>query len=137
MKIKMTREGDTEVKYELLSKIEFDSSRKRMSVIVRTPDNKIMLVCKGADSIIELRLRPGQKCLETTKNYLDDFAKEGLRTLLVAYKYVDEDFYANWSIKYQEALKKLTGKEKAIDKCAEEIEKDFELIGSTAIEDCL
>jgi len=53
MKIKMTREGDTEVKYELLSKIEFDSARKRMSVIVRTPDNKIMLVCKGADSIIE------------------------------------------------------------------------------------
>ena len=137
MKVKMTREGNNEVKYELLAKIEFDSARKRMSVIVRTPDNRIMLVCKGADSIIEGRLRPGQQSLAATKNYLDEFAKEGLRTLLVAYKYVDEDFFTVWSRKYQEALKKLTGKEKAIDKCAEEIEKDFELIGSTAIEDCL
>lgn len=63
MKVKMTREGDQEVKYQLLNVIEFDSARKRMSVIVRTPDNKIMVVCKGADSIIELRLRPGQSCL--------------------------------------------------------------------------
>ena len=30
-----------------------------MSVVVRTPDNRIMLVCKGADSIINKRLIPG------------------------------------------------------------------------------
>ena len=37
--------------------IEFDSTRKRMTVIVRTPENKILAFCKGADSIIEKRLR--------------------------------------------------------------------------------
>ena len=46
-------------KYKLLNIIEFDSTRKRMSVIVRDPDGKIMLFCKGADSIIEKRLIPG------------------------------------------------------------------------------
>jgi len=47
------------LKYELLNVIEFDSARKRMTVIVRTPENKVMVICKGADSIIEKRLRKG------------------------------------------------------------------------------
>jgi magnesium-transporting ATPase (P-type) len=96
-----------------------------------------MVVCKGADSIIEKRLRPGQSCLEPTKAFLEDYAKEGLRTLLIAYKYVDETFYQNWNKKYQAALILTKGKEKTINNLAEEIELNFELIGSTAIEDCL
>lgn len=32
--------------YEVLSVIEFTSTRKRMSVIVRTPENKIYIYCK-------------------------------------------------------------------------------------------
>ena len=46
--------------------IEFDSARKRMTVIVRTPQNKILVVCKGADSIIEKRLVPNQGTLAKT-----------------------------------------------------------------------
>lgn len=37
---------DTDEEYEILNVIEFTSTRKRMSVIVRTPDNKIHLYCK-------------------------------------------------------------------------------------------
>ena len=73
-----------ERKYKLLNVIEFDSTRKRMSVITRTPENRIMVICKGADSIIEKRLKPGQKILARTKQFLDDFAATGLRTLLIA-----------------------------------------------------
>ena len=51
--------------------IEFDSTRKRMSVIVRTPEDKIIVICKGADSIIEKRLRPDQDDIEPTKMHLD------------------------------------------------------------------
>jgi len=43
-------------KYKLLNVIEFTSDRKRMTVVVQTPDNRILVVCKGADSIIEPRL---------------------------------------------------------------------------------
>ena len=137
MKVKLLRENNKEVAYQLLNVIEFDSARKRMSVIVRTPDNRIMIVCKGADSIIEQRLRPGQKILGDTKNFLDEYAKDGLRTLLIAYKYVDMDFYEEWSKKYQSALVLTKNKEKTINILAEEIELNFELVGSTAIEDCL
>ena len=51
--------------------IEFDSTRKRMTVIVRTPEGKILVICKGADSIIEKRLRPDQDDIEPTKMHLD------------------------------------------------------------------
>lgn len=35
--------------YELLHVLEFSSSRKRMSVIVRNPENRLLLLSKGAD----------------------------------------------------------------------------------------
>jgi len=44
-----------EKRVELLHSIEFDSDRKRMSVIVRD-DGKVKMYVKGADSIIQSRL---------------------------------------------------------------------------------
>jgi phospholipid-transporting ATPase len=43
-------------KFELLNVIEFTSARKRMSVVVRTQEDKILIMTKGADSIIIPRL---------------------------------------------------------------------------------
>ena len=37
--------------YTVLHVLEFTSTRKRMSVVVRMPDNKIKLYCKGADTV--------------------------------------------------------------------------------------
>ena len=82
--------------YKLLNLIEFDSTRKRMTVVVRTPENRILVICKGADSIIEKRLRPGQVYLKKTQNFLDTYAKTGLRTLLIASKEIDEAEYEAW-----------------------------------------
>ena len=42
--------------FELLHTLGFDSSRKRMSIIVRNPDGEIQLFCKGADTVIMSRL---------------------------------------------------------------------------------
>lgn len=35
-----------ETEYEVLNILEFNSTRKRMSVIIRTPEDKIILYCK-------------------------------------------------------------------------------------------
>lgn len=43
--------------YQVLDVIEFSSARKRMSVVVRFPDNRICLLCKGADNIILEKLK--------------------------------------------------------------------------------
>ena len=78
-------------KFKLLNLIEFTSTRKRMTVIVRTEDGKIKVMCKGADSIIIPRLHEKSPNVEKTIMYLDRYAKEGLRTLLVAEKEISED----------------------------------------------
>ena len=48
----VVREGFINHTYELLAVLEFTSSRKRMSVILRHPDGKIVLLVKGADTVL-------------------------------------------------------------------------------------
>jgi len=43
-------------RYKLLNIFEFNSDRKRMSVVIRDENNKIKLICKGADTVILNRL---------------------------------------------------------------------------------
>ena len=38
--------------FKLLNVIEFSSDRKRMSVIIKTPNNEIKVLTKGADSVL-------------------------------------------------------------------------------------
>ena len=100
-------------KYELLNVIEFTSSRKRMSVVVREPNGKIMIYTKGADSIIIPRLKEGQQeLIDVTQSFLDEYANEGLRTLLVGQREIDEDEYAKWNKRYVNALCALVNREK-------------------------
>jgi len=52
-----------ETNFVLLNVIEFTSSRKRMSVVVKDPEGRILVMTKGADSIIIPRLKKGQEAL--------------------------------------------------------------------------
>lgn len=66
-------------RYLIYNVIEFDSDRKRMSVIVRKPSGEVVLFCKGADSVIFERLGPNQEqIIESTTSNLESFAQEGL-----------------------------------------------------------
>lgn len=57
--------------YELLSILDFNNVRKRMSVILRR-NNKICLYCKGADNVIYDRLGPNQYEVKTrTQEHLN------------------------------------------------------------------
>ena len=65
-------------KCTLLNVIEFNSTRKRMSVIVRRPAGEIVLYCKGADSVIYERLAEGHTNIKNlTLQHLESFAEEG------------------------------------------------------------
>ena len=46
------------ISYELLQTIEFNSTRKRMTSILRAPNGEIIVMCKGADSILLPLLKP-------------------------------------------------------------------------------
>ncbi|KAK4230403.1 putative phospholipid-transporting ATPase DNF3 [Podospora fimiseda] len=69
--------------------------------------------------------------------HVDDFATEGLRTLIYAYRYLDEKDFERWKATYHEATTSLTKRQERIEDAAELIEQDFELAGATAIEDKL
>ncbi|KAI8924346.1 hypothetical protein BC831DRAFT_466093 [Entophlyctis helioformis] len=88
--------------YTILSIIEFNSDRKRMSVFVRRPEGEILLMCKGADSVIYERLSANNDpaLCEATSNHLSMFANEGLRTLCLAYRIIPEQEYQEWREKY-------------------------------------
>lgn len=124
--------------YEVLNVLEFNSDRKRMSVIVRRPDESIVVYTKGADAVMYERLAPEQKLImERTTSHLDYFAEQGLRTLVLACRELPEDVYQDWQARYHEASLALVGRESKVDACAAEIERDLTLLGSTAIEDKL
>ena len=88
-------------KFKLLQVLEFNSKRKRMSVIVEDEKGNIILYCKGADSIILERMDPDNNPdTEVTSQYLSQFADEGLRTLLVTYKTIPKQEYNEWARRY-------------------------------------
>ncbi|KAI3332357.1 P-type ATPase [Xylariaceae sp. AK1471] len=253
---------DTIETYQILDVIEFSSKRKRMSIIVRYPDGRICLVCKGADSVIMPRLKLAQlaheKATEVRKSadlehemvrrseqlevrnsfggrpsftlrrsfaanrdsldpsqiakrpvlersrsvepsrsrlsgdkgrpslnirttsldvvktlsktspltplppaqnkfsfleepsimdeatifsrcfkHLDEFATEGLRTLLVARKFIPEAEYIAWKEGYNKATTSLVNRQDMIEDAGEQIEQTLDLVGATAIEDKL
>ncbi|XP_055538978.1 phospholipid-transporting ATPase ID isoform X3 [Wyeomyia smithii] len=128
--------GKTE-EYELLSILDFNNVRKRMSVILRR-NNNIILYCKGADSVIYDRLGNNQQNLKArTQEHLNKFAGEGLRTLVLAERRLTKEFFDSWLLRQREAALSLDGREDKLGAIYDEIECEMQLIGVTAIEDKL
>jgi len=245
-------------RYKIMDVIEFSSKRKRMSVVVRMPDDRICVICKGADSAVMARLRLSQiarqklaeieertvqrksmeaqealrrkssmiersgsiaskprtsnslarrvsdagrpsigrlqpvrdevnqwlaaretdvdqsprvssqyrpsmaisehrsslrasfeaqvdeslavdenKVIEHTLQHINDFATEGLRTLLYGYRFLDEADYDFWRKIWHDATTSLVDRQLLIERAGELLEKQLELGGATAIEDKL
>ncbi|CAN8077201.1 unnamed protein product [Agarophyton chilense] len=124
--------------HELLETIEFDSTRKRMSVITRDPQGQVRIYTKGADAIIFERLASGQQeAYETTERHLHEFAVEGLRTLCLAYADLDDDWFDEWHHRYRVACADMNDRDGAMARVADEVERNLTLLGATAIEDKL
>ncbi|KAI8334448.1 hypothetical protein BC941DRAFT_356961 [Chlamydoabsidia padenii] len=135
--------------FDILNTLEFNSTRKRMSVIIRPHDSdKIVLLCKGADSIIFERLcndfgsqedlqKAQLELRETTSTHLENYANEGLRTLCLAYRFIANEDYMPWNRRFLEASASIVNREERVDAVSEEIENNMLLMGGTAIEDRL
>ncbi|KAI9809312.1 MAG: hypothetical protein M1825_002603 [Sarcosagium campestre] len=129
-----------EKEYKILNTLEFNSTRKRMSAIIRMPeDNRILLFCKGADSIIYSRLRSGEQpeLRQSTAEHLEMFAREGLRTLCIAQRELSDEEYQLWNKEHDIAAAAVQDREDKLELVADSIERELTLIGGTAIEDRL
>ncbi|KAK9105504.1 hypothetical protein Scep_022348 [Stephania cephalantha] len=125
--------------YKLLNVLEFNSTRKRMSVIVKDEEGRLLLFCKGADSVMLERLSPNASAFEEqTKEHMDEYADEGLRTLVAAYRELDEEEYNEFNEEFNEAKNSVSAdRDVIIDEVANKIERDLILLGATAVEDKL
>jgi magnesium-transporting ATPase (P-type) len=109
-----------------------------MSVILETSDNQIMILTKGADSVIAKRLANGQKEeLDAALEALEDYGKEGLRTLMLAQRIIPTDEFEKWEADYKKCLASMEGREEKIEDQQDLIEVNLDFVGCTAIEDKL
>uniref|UniRef100_A0A674EGY7 Phospholipid-transporting ATPase n=1 Tax=Salmo trutta TaxID=8032 RepID=A0A674EGY7_SALTR len=126
------------VTYTLLAILDFNNIRKRMSVIVRNPEGRIRLYCKGADTLLFERLHPSNHHLmNITTDHLNEYAGDGLRTLALAYRDLSEEQWEEWSERHRQADRATDCREDRLADIYEHIEQDMMLLGATAIEDKL
>lgn len=139
-------EPGQELKYDLLSVLEFTSARRRMSVIVRDPSGKILLLTKGADSAILPRLVKREDELpeginsfvKETVQHITMFGQAGLRTLTLSYRELDQGYFKKWESRYLEARETIGAKrEEQLEDLADELEQELILVGATGLEDKL
>ena len=87
------------MKYEILENFPFSSETKRMGIIVKNQtDNKIMFYLKGAEVVMERKVRPDQRVSLTEA--CEQLAQDGLRTLVICQKNLSPEEYLNFHQKY-------------------------------------
>ncbi|XP_034051508.1 probable phospholipid-transporting ATPase VD [Thalassophryne amazonica] len=133
---------------QLLHVLPFDSNRKRMSVVIRHPlTGQVVVYTKGADSVIMDLAETPQGAEQTqesygsirnrTQSHLDNYARQGLRTLCIAKKIVEEDKYEVWLKRHRLAENSIENREELLLESAQSMETNLTLLGTTGILDRL
>jgi phospholipid-translocating P-type ATPase (flippase) len=130
--MKLNDDNDSET-WEILAVNEFESDRKRMSILVRC-NHRHLLLCKGADSSMFTNCEMSaytKSILEQTER----FASTGLRTLIAAKKELSEEEAERWLASYLEAKMSVSRRDEKLSACAHAIEKHMDILGCIGIED--
>ena len=115
---------------ETLCFIEFDSFRKRSSLLCRVGE-KLFVHVKGADSVMEPLVLGG--FAPDLVGLISELAQDGLRLLCIARKEVDQVWATDWVARWSQARLQKTNPESLIS----ELETGLTLLGVTAVEDKL
>jgi magnesium-transporting ATPase (P-type) len=110
-----------DVEYEILCLLPFDSTRRRMSIIVRLND-QIFLFIKGAETSIWPHLSGfNESDMKTIiEQHSLGFAEQGYRSLLVAYRQLTLREFEDWFERYRLAANSFDNREEAISDAATE-----------------
>uniref|UniRef100_A0A5B6Z9V8 Phospholipid-transporting ATPase n=1 Tax=Davidia involucrata TaxID=16924 RepID=A0A5B6Z9V8_DAVIN len=125
------------LRLDVLGLHEFDSVRKRMSVVIRFPDNSVKVLVKGADTSMFSILNEDDHIGHATQNHLNEYSSEGLRTLVVAARDLTYEELEDWQCMYEDASTSLIDRSIKLRQTATLIECNLRLLGATGIEDKL
>lgn len=124
-------------KYELFYVNEFDSNRKRMSVIVRClQTDQFILFCKGAENAVFSKC-VNKDYVAKSNEYIMEFAQNGWRTLALAYRVLSKAEFDSFDSSLTNAYNDLNNRDEKLSELYELIESEMTLIASTAVEDRL
>lgn len=88
--------------------------------------------------MFERLVKNGTGFEEETMEHLTEYADAGLRTLILAYRELEEDEYREFNEKFVKAKNSISAdRETFIDEVTDKIERDLILLGATAVEDKL
>lgn len=136
--MKSTTDESDIVQFKRLQVLEFTSDRKRMSVIVMDKFGQIWLICKGAEShVLPLCNTKSSHLVAQTQKHVNEFAKEGLRTLAIARRKMTKTEFINFNNELIQANSSLTNRAEKVEMCQRKIETGLDLLGATAVEDAL
>ncbi|KAI6676689.1 hypothetical protein NL676_037485 [Syzygium grande] len=126
-------------RFNVLGLHEFDSDRKRMSVILGFPDKTVKVFVKGADSsmfsVIDTSLE--QNVIHATEQHLHAYSSLGLRTLVVGMRELSSSEFEQWHSAFEAASAALMGRAALLRKVASNVERHLCILGASAIEDKL
>jgi len=119
----------------VLCEIPFNSDRKRMSIICEHK-GEFFCITKGADNVISALC--DEPFSTPVLEHLQQYSMQGLRTLAIASKIVDQSFLESWQKRYAAAgTAPAEEREKLLASAAAEMENSLMLSGISAIEDKL
>jgi len=99
-----------QLRFEVLDLFEFDSDRKRMTIVLKYDQRTALIVMKGADNVVKQRLAPRQYFLQEADRKVQENSTKGLRTLLLCFKLIELQQYQQ----FHESICNLTEKDKLL-----------------------
>ncbi|XP_074588243.1 phospholipid-transporting ATPase 1-like [Curcuma longa] len=126
-------------RFNVLGLHEFDSDRKRMSVVIGFPDKTIKLFVKGADNSMYgvIQKNIDLDIIRETETNLHAYSSMGLRTLVIGIREFSIDAFEEWHSAYEKASQSLIGRAKLLRAVAANVERDLNILGASGIEDKL
>eukprot|EP00792_Barthelona_sp_PAP020_P006685 TRINITY_DN3056_c0_g1_i1.p1 TRINITY_DN3056_c0_g1~~TRINITY_DN3056_c0_g1_i1.p1 ORF type:complete len:1069 (+),score=306.19 TRINITY_DN3056_c0_g1_i1:30-3209(+) len=138
-KIVQTSIGNSQTyEFEELALLKFNSDRKRMSILIRDSQDNYFVLIKGADETVLPLLRHDQAlAIKDTNKKLEFFAQQGLRTLVIAARRISKEEAENFLRNLSDAENIVGNRQQHVNTVYSTLEKEFILLGLTAIEDKL
>ncbi|KAE8709197.1 Phospholipid-transporting ATPase 1 [Hibiscus syriacus] len=125
--------------FNVLGLHEFDSDRKRMSVILGLPNKSVKVLVKGADttmfSVIDRSLN--RSIIRATEAHLHSYSSIGLRILVIGMRELSTSEFEEWHSSFEVASTALMGRARMLRKVATSIESNLCILGAPSIEDKL
>lgn len=88
--------------------------------------------------MFERLAKNGRVFEEAITKHLNEYGENGLRTLALVYKKLEESEYSAWNNEFQKAKTSIgADRDVMLEQLSDTMERDFILVGATAVEDKL